>query len=311
MVLLATWKVALHRYTGQTDIAIGTFVSGRNHPAVEGLIGYFLNLLVLRSDLSGNPTFRELLERIRQVCVDAFAQELPFEKLVQELRPTRHMTTNPLVQATFALQNSPKQLLNLTGIAARDWDISAGVARPFDLHLYIIEEETCLRGYVSYNKNLFETDTVRRLIDHLKNLLKAIAANQDQRISAFPMLTDEETHQLLVEWNDTKTDYAKEKCIHELFEAQVEKTPDAIAITFENHQVTYRGLNQRANQLAQSYLRRRGVRPDDLVSLFMERSPQMVIAILGVLKAGSAYLPIDPNLPAERIQFLLRMRRSN
>jgi amino acid adenylation domain-containing protein len=305
MVLMAAYKVVLHRYTGQTDIAIGTFVSGRNHPAVEALIGFFLNMLVLRTDLSGNPTFRELLERIRKVCVGAFThQDLPFEKIVEELRPTRDLTHNPLVQATFALQNSPKQLLNLTGIAARDWDISAGVARPFDLHLYIIEEETCLRGYVSYNKNLFETDTVRRLINHLKNLLKAIAANQDQRISAFPMLTDEETHQLLVEWNDTKTDYAKENCIHELFEAQVEKTPDAIAITFENHQVTYRGLNQRANQLAH-YLRRRGVRPDDLVSLFMERSPEMVIAILGVLKAGGAYLPIDPNLPAERIQFLL------
>jgi amino acid adenylation domain-containing protein len=305
MVLLTAWKVALYRYTGQTDITIGTPVAGRNHPAVEELIGYFLNLVVLRSDLSGDPTVHELLDRIRRVCIDAFShQDVPFEKLVEELRPTRHVTTNPLVQATFALQNNPKQSLNLTGIAVRDLDISAGVARPFDLHLYMIEEETCLRGYVSYNKNLFETDTVRRLIDHLKNLLKAIAANQDQRISAFPMMTDEETHQLLVEWNDTKTDYAKEKCIHELFEAQVEKTPDAIAITFENHQVTYRGLNQRANQLAH-YLRRRGVRPDDLVSLFMERSPEMVIAILGVLKAGGAYLPIDPNLPAERIQFLL------
>ena len=306
MVLLAAWMVALHRYSGQTDIAIGTPVAGRNHPEVEGLIGYFLNMLVLRIDLSGNPRFRELLERIRRVCVDAFAhQDLPFERLVEELRPARHPTNNPLVQVTFALQNTPKQTLNLTGIAAQDLDISAEVARPFDLHLYMIEEAICLRAYVSYNRELFKTDTIQRLIGHLQNLLTSIVANQDERIAALPMLSEREKHQLLVEWNDTRTSYPKDKCIHELFEERVERTPEAVAVVFEDQQLTYRELNWRVNQLAH-HLRRQGVRPETLIALFMERSSEIVIAILGVLKAGAAYLPIDPDLPDERSQFLLR-----
>ena len=305
MVLLAAWKAALHRYTGQTDIAIGTFVSGRNHPAVEELIGYFLNLVVLRSDLSGDPTFRELLERIRRVCIDAFAhQDLLFEKLVEELRPTRYVTTNPLVQATFAWQNTPQQSLNLIGIAARDLDIGAGVARPFDLHLYVIEEKTSLRGYVSYNKSLFETDTIKRLINHLQNLLKAIAADKDGRISALPILTEQEKHQLLVGWNDTEAEYPRDKCVHELFENQAEKTPDAVAVIFENQQLTYRELNQRANHLAH-YLKRRGVGPEVLLGICVERSLEMVVGILGIFKAGGAYLPIDPETPSERLKFML------
>ena len=305
MVLLAAWKAALHRYTGQTDIAIGTFVSGRNHPAVEELIGYFLNLVVLRSDLSGDPTFRELLERIRRVCIDAFAhQDLLFEKLVEELRPTRYVTTNPLVQATFAWQNTPQQSLNLIGIAARDLDIGAGVARPFDLHLYVIEEKTSLRGYVSYNKSLFETDTIKRLINHLQNLLKAIAGDKDGRISALPILTEQEKHQLLVGWNDTEAEYPRDKCVHELFENQAEKTPDAVAVIFENQQLTYRELNQRANHLAH-YLKRRGVGPEVLLGICVERSLEMVVGILGIFKAGGAYLPIDPETPSERLKFML------
>ena len=311
MVLLAAWKVALHRYTGQTDIAIGTFVSGRNHPAVEDLIGYFLNLLVLRSDLSGDPTFRELLERIRQVCIAAFAhQDLPFEKLVEEMQPTRYVPNRPLVQATFALQNTPQQSLNLTGIAARDLDIDAGVARPFDLHLYVIEEKTRLRGYVCYNTNLFEDETIKRLINHFTNILGAIVVDEEQRISALPMLTEQEKHQLLVNWNDTKAEYPINKCIHELVEIQAEKTPDAVAVIFGNQEVTYGELNRRANQLAH-YLRRHSVRPDELVALFIERSAVMVIAILGVVKAGGAYLPIDPALPAERIRFILKEAKVN
>jgi amino acid adenylation domain-containing protein len=305
MVLLAAWKVALYRYTGQTDIAIGTPVAGRNHPAVEELIGYFLNLVVLRSDLSGNPTVLELLERIRRVCLDAFAhQDVPFEKLVEELRPTRRITTNPLVQATFALQNTPQQSLNLTGITARDLDISAGVARPFDLHLYVIEEERRLRGYVSYNINLFEADTIKRLINHLTNLLTAIAVDQDERISVLPMLTEQEKHQLLVGWNDSEAEYPNDKCIHQLFEEQVEKTPDAVAVVFQDQQLTYRELNSRANQLAH-YLKRLGGGPERLVAICMKRSLEMVVGLLGILKSGSAYVPLDPSHPAERLEFML------
>ena len=305
MVLLAAWKITLCRYTGQTDIAIGTPVAGRSHPAVEELIGYFLNLVVLRTDLSGDPTVRELLERMRRVCVDAFAhQEVPFEKLVEELRPTRHVAANPLVQATFALQNTPKNLLNLAGITASDLDISAGILRPFDLHLYIIEEETHLRAFASYNKSWFETETIKRLINHFSNILKAIAADKDGRISALPMLTKQEKHQLLVGWNDTKAEYPKDKCIHELFEKQVEKTPDAIALVFEDRQLTYQELNNRANQLGY-YLRKRRVGPEVPVGICVKRSVEMVVGLLGILKAGGAYVPLDPNYPVERLDFML------
>src|SRR5581483_2082092 len=267
--------------------------------------GYFLNLVVLRSDLSGDPTVRELLERIRGVCVDAFThQEVPFEKLVEELRPPRNVAANPLVQATFALQNTPRNSLNLAGITARDLDLSAGVARPFDLHLYMIEEESRLQSYASYNKNLFGIDTIKRLVHHFTNILEAIAVDQDQRISKLPMLSAPERRQLLLEWNDTYADYPREKCIHELFEAQVERTPEAVAVVCENQKLTYGELNARANQLAHD-LRRRGVGPETVVALFMERSVEMVVAILGVLKAGGAYLPMDPDLPHERMQFFL------
>jgi amino acid adenylation domain-containing protein len=305
MVLLAAWKIVLHRYTGQTDIAIGTPVAGRNHPAVENLIGYFLNLVVLRSDLSGDPTVPELLERIRRVCLDAFShQDVPFEKLVEELRPARHVATNPLVQASFALQNTPKGSLNLSGIAARDLDISAGVARAFDLHLYMIEEETRLRGYIGYKSNLFEADTIQRLTSHLKNILRAIAADQDQRIGALPMLTETERLQLLIDWNGTEAEYPKDKCCHELFEAQVERTPDAVAVVFEDQKLTYRELNAWANQLAY-YLRKLGVGPEVLVGIYMQRSAEMVVALLSVLKAGGAYVPLDPTYPETRLALMI------
>jgi amino acid adenylation domain-containing protein len=306
MVLLAAYTVALHRYTGQTDIAIGTPTAGRNHPGVEGLIGFFLNMLVLRTDLSGNPTFRELLERTRKVCVDAFAhQDLPFEKLVEELRPRRDLTHNPLIQVTFALQNTPRWPLNLTGVTARDLDISAGVARSFDLHLFMVEEVAGLRGYVSYNRNLFEADMIRRLISHLQNLLEGIVANRDQRIGDLPMLTEPEKHQQLVEWNDTKAVYPKNKCIHELFENQVEKTPEAVAVVVEDQQLTYRALNNRANQLAH-YLRKLGVGPNAFVGICLQRSLEMVVALLGVLKAGGTYLPLDSSYPEARLGYMLK-----
>lgn len=305
MVLLAAWKITLCRYTGQTDIAIGTPVAGRSHPAVEELIGYFLNLVVLRTDLSGDPTVRELLERMRRVCVDAFAhQEVPFEKLVEELRPTRHVAANPLVQATFALQNTPKNLLNLAGITASDLDISAGILRPFDLHLYIIEEETHLRAFASYNKSWFETETIKRLINHFSNILKAMAVDQDQCISALPMLNEQEKHQLLVGWNGTQVAYPKDKCIHQLFEEQVERMPEAVAVVFEDQQLTYRELNHRANQLAH-HLLALGVGPDVLVGICVERSVEMIVGLLGILKAGGAYVPLDPAYPKERLGFML------
>ena len=306
MVLLAAWKITLCRYTGQTDIAIGTPVAGRNHPAVEDLIGYFLNLVVLRSDLSGDPTVRELLERIRRVCVDAFAhQDVPFEKLVEELRPTRHVAANPLVQATFALQNTPKQLLNLTGIGAQDLNISSGVVRPFDLHLYMVEQGSCIRGYLCYNTSLFEADAIKMLVTHLQNLLESIVKNQDRRITGLPMLTESEKRQLLVNSNHCTETFPKSKCLHRLFEDQVEQTGDAVAVVYEGEELTYRELNRRANRLAHR-LRGLGVGPDVLVGLCVERSIELIIGVLGILKAGGAYVPFDPSYPRDRLEFMLK-----
>jgi amino acid adenylation domain-containing protein len=305
MTLLAAYKIALHRYTGETDIAIGTPTAGRSHSGVEGLIGYFLNMLVLRTDLSGNPTIRELLERVRKVCIDGLAhQDLPFEKIVEELRPTRDLTGNPLIQVTFALQNTPRSALNLEGVAAQELEISTGIARNFDLHLFM-EDTAVLRGYVSYNQALFDADTIRRLIGHLQNLLEGIVANCDQRIDDLPMLTEPEKHQQLVAWNDTNAAYTKNKCIHELFENQVEKTPEAVAVVVEDQQLTYRALNNRANQLAH-YLRKLGVGPNAFVGICLERSLEMVVALLGVLKAGGTYLPLDSSYPEARLGYMLK-----
>ena len=233
---------------------------------------------------------------MRRVCVDAFAhQEVPFEKLVEELRPTRHVAANPLVQATFALQNTPKNLLNLAGITASDLDISAGILRPFDLHLYIIEEETHLRAFASYNKSWFETETIKRLINHFSNILKAMAVDQDQCISALPMLNKQEKHQLLVGWNGTQVAYPKDKCIHQLFEEQVERMPEAVAVVFEDQQLTYRELNHRANQLAH-HLLALGVGPDVLVGICVERSVEMIVGLLGIPQSRRRLRPARPGL---------------
>ena len=310
MVLLASYQIVLQRYTGQTDISIGTPTAGRNHPQVEGLIGCFLNMLVLRTDLSGNPTFRELLERVRKVCVDGFThQDLPFEKIVEELQPNRDLASNPLFQITFALQNTPKCPLDLMGVTAHNFDVSAGLPRTFDLHLFTVEEVSGLRGYISYKTSLFQANVIRRLISHLENILMSIVENPEQRVSELPLLTASEKHQLLIEWNDTERDYPKGKCIHEFFEEQTEKTPDAIAMVFEDQQLTYRELNRRANQLAH-YLRKLRVGPEVLVGICMERSLEMIIGLLGILKAGGAYVPLDPDYPQERLVFMLKDSRA-
>ena len=304
MTLLAAYLTLLHRYTGQNDIGIGSPMSGRNRSELESLIGLFLNMLVLRTDLSGNPTFRELLSRVRKVCLEAYAnQDVPFEKLVRELRPQRSLGHNPLFQVTFALQNGPTCLPKLAGVTAEDLDLGSGIAS-FDLHLFMIEDETTLSGWLIYNTDLFDADTITRMTGHFHRLLEAIVAQPDQRISELPMLTEGEQHQLLVEWNDTKRDYPRDKHIHERFEDQVGRTPEAIAVVYEDKQLTYRELNNRSNQLAR-YLQKRGVGPEILVGLCVERSVEMIVGLLGILKAGGVYMPLDPGYPKERLVFML------
>ncbi|HKE57537.1 MAG TPA: condensation domain-containing protein, partial [Pyrinomonadaceae bacterium] len=303
-VLLAAFQTLLARYTGQTDIVIGSPIAGRNRGELESLIGFFLNMLALRTDLSGNPTFEELLVRTSKNCLGALAhQDLPFEKVVEELHAKRDLSHHPLFQVTFGFRNTPRFSMQLAGVSAEEVEVDSGIAR-FDINLFMEEEERCLRGYLNYNTDLFNRDTIQRLISHFKNLLESIVTNPGQRISNLSILSEAEKHQLLIEWNDTERDYPKAKCIHQLFEEQVEETPDAIALVFEDQQLTYRELNQRANQIAH-YLKRQGVGPEVLVGVCVERSLEMVVGLLGILKAGGAYVPLDCEYPKERLACML------
>jgi amino acid adenylation domain-containing protein len=303
MTLFAAYLTLMHRYTGQNDIGIGSPISGRNRSELEGLIGFFLNMLVLRTDLSGNPTFRELLSRAREVCLEAYAnQDVPFEKLVQELRPQRSLSHNPLFQATFALQNTPTCPLKLAGVTAEDLDLGSGIAS-FDLHLFMIEDETILNGWLVYNTDLFDASSIARMVGHFQMILEGIVTNPDQRISDLPLLAEAEKHQLLVEWNDTDVE-GPQKCIHQWFEARVERKPDAVALVCDDQRLTYEELNRRANQVAH-YLRKNGVGAEVLVAIYVERSIEMIVGLLGILKAGGAYVPLDPCYPSRRLEFMV------
>ena len=263
MLLLGAFKTLLYRYTDHESVIVGSPIAGRNRAEVDNLIGIFVNTLVLRTDLSGNPSFRDLLRRVREACLGAYAhQELPFEKLVEELQPARDLSRNPLFQVMFILQNIPVSVVNLTGLTARRLEVDSGTAK-FDLTLSLAEQDKKLLGFFEYNTDLFDHLTIERMIGHFQRLLEGIVANPDQSISTLPLLTDAERHRLLVEWNDAAADYSKDSCIHELFEAQVERIPEAIAVEFGRKRVTYRELNTRANQLAH-YLRRLGVGPEKL-----------------------------------------------
>jgi amino acid adenylation domain-containing protein len=304
MTLLAAFQTLLHRYTGQDDIAVGSPIAGRNHAEIEGLIGFFVNTLVLRTDLSGDPPFRELLGRVREVALGAYAhQDLPFERLVEELHPGRDLSRTPLFQVMFALQNAPMKALELSGLTLCPLEIDSGTAK-FDLTLSMTQEAQGLKGRLEYNTDLFETDTITRMLGHFQSLLEGVAADPDQPLSGLPLLTEPERHQLLVEWNDTAPDYPQDECIHQLFEARAEQTPEAIAVIFEGQQLTYGELNRRANKLAH-YLKRLGVKPDALVGICLERSVEMPVGLLGILKAGGAYVPLDPAYPKERLASML------
>jgi amino acid adenylation domain-containing protein len=305
MTLLAAFSALLYRYTGQTDIVVGSPIAGRNRTEIEGLIGFFVNTLVLRSDLSGNPTFRELLRRVRKTSLEAYEhQELPFEKLVEELKPERSLSHSPLFQVMFVLQNTPDPAWRLEGLAVSPLRITGETAK-FDLTLFMQETSDALTGSVQYSTDLFNEQTILRLLGHFEVLLQGIVSNPQQAISALPLLTAGEKHRLLIDWNATEKEYPGDKCLHQQFESQVERSPDEIAVIFENQQLTYRELNARANQLAH-YLQKHGVGPDVLVGICLERCLEMPIAILGILKAGGAYVPLDPEYPMERLAFMLK-----
>ncbi|WP_445304857.1 amino acid adenylation domain-containing protein [Microcoleus sp. Pol17C2] len=304
MMLLAAFKTLLYRYTGQADIPVGSPIANRNRAEIQGLIGFFVNTLVLRTDLSGAPTFRQLLDRIREVSLEAYAhQDLPFEKLVEELQPDRNLSYNPLFQVAFVLQTAPVAAESIAGLNLTLLDVDNQTAK-VDLTLHLEEKQEEISGQFEYSTDLFDAVTIRRMAGHFLALLEGIAANPERRIEYLPLLGEKERHQLLVEWNDTRADYSSDRCIHQLFEAQVERTPDAIAVVFEDQKLTYRELNERANQLAH-YLQHLGVKPEVLVGICVERSLEMAIGILGILKAGGAYVPLDPAYPRDRLAFTL------
>jgi len=305
MLLLAAFNTLLYRYTGQTDLLVGTPMAGRNRAETEGLIGFFVNTLVLRTDLSGEPSFRQLLGRVREASLGAAAhQDLPFEKLVEELQPERDLSRSPLFQVMFVLQN-----VRLEAPARSELQLSPVGEAPeiakFDLTLFMSETAGELGGSFEYNTDLFEAATVERMAGHFGELLGAIAADPDRRVSTLPVLTEAEREALLGRFNETATEYAKGACAHELFERQARETPDAVAVSFREERLTYAELNGRANQLARR-LRELGVGPDVLVGVLFERSTEMPVALLGVLKAGGAYLPLDPSQPHERLAVVLK-----
>lgn len=312
MTMLAAFQTLLYRYTQQEDIAVGSPIANRNRSELEGLIGFFVNSLVLRTDFSGKVTFRELLNRVREITLEAYShQDLPFEKLVEELHPERDLSYHPFFQVVFSLQNTPIETLELSGLTLSLFEFDSKTAK-LDLEFHLWQDLESLKGQMVYSTDLFDDKSITRMLGHFQTLLESIVANPEQRISDLSLLTGQERQELLIDWNDTKRDYPENKCFHQLFEAQVQETPDAIALNarsanalvFDDEQLSYKELNIRSNQLAH-YLKKLGVVPDVLVGICVERSPEAIVALLGILKAGGAYLPLDPSLPQERLKFIL------
>lgn len=302
MTLIAALLTLLHRYTGQQDIILGTAVAGRNRAEIEKLIGFFINTLVLRTDVSGNPSFNELLGRVREVALGAYDhQDVPFEKLVEELQPERDPSRTPFFQVMVNFQNVPAAELTSCGLQITPQD--AGNQSRFDLELHLWAMPEGLTGTLIYNTDVFEQPTVARMLKHFQTLLEGIAANPHARLSELPLLTKEEQEQFR-EWNKTTTEYGRDECLQQLVEMQAERQPDAVAVSYGAKQITYRELNTRANRMAH-YLRRRGVGPDVRVGVLLERSIEMVVAVLAVIKAGGAYVPLDGSHPSSRLRFML------
>ncbi|MGC2442180.1 amino acid adenylation domain-containing protein [Candidatus Binatus sp.] len=303
MTLLAAFQTLLHRYTGTDDIVVGAPVAGRGWVETEGLIGPFVNTLAMRGDLAGDPTFHELLTRTRDSSFAAYAhQDLPFEMIVEATHPQRSLSYPPIFQVTFQVRNYPFEDTQLAGLEVEEVDFDPGVSQ-FDLSLEVTEKAGRLFCRLIYNVDLFDRETISRMATHFETLLDGIVNDPEAQISRLPLLTADERRQLLVESNDTRRDYTRE-CVHRLFEAQVDHAPGAIAVNFSASRITYAELNGRANQIARMLLDA-GVTPRSFVAICIEHSPQMLAGLLGILKAGAAYVPLDPGFPRERLDFLL------
>ncbi len=304
MVLSTAFNIMLSKYTGQEEIIIGTPIAGRQHADLEQLIGMFVNTLAIRNYPGSNKTVVEFLLEIKETALRAYEnQDYQFEELVEKLELKRDLSRNPLFDAMLVLQNNGNQDIEITGIRFIPVDYENLTAK-FDLTLYAIEYSEGINFYLEYGTKLFKRKTIERMAGHFINILGEITANPEQKLSEIEMLSADEKHQVIVEFNSTKAENPKDKTIQELFEAQVAKTPDNIALVYEDQQLTYQELNDKSNQLA-NLLGKKGVKPECIVGLMVERSPEMIIGILGILKVGGAYLPIDPEYPEERIRFML------
>ncbi len=318
MTLLGVFALLLQRYSSQRDILIGTPIAGRTQPAVERLIGLFINTLVMRVDFSAGLTGTALIEQVRQTALDAYEhQDLPFERLIDLLHLERNRSYNPVFQVMFAMQPSDPEQLRLTGLQVKPVKLETDIAK-FDLNLMIGEKGQGLAGELEYNSDLFDAATAQRLVNHFQNLLTALLAQPTAPVATLPMLDAGERQQLLVDWNDTTLPYPDTACLHQLIEAQAARTPEAVAVIVANEltnyelghtphatrHLTYRELNIRANQLAH-HLQHLGVQPDDRVGVYLERSAWLPVALLGILKAGAAYVPLDPAFPQARLRLMI------
>ena len=310
MTLLAAFSILLARYTNSEDIPIGTSIANRNRAETEGLIGFFVNSLVLRVKLSSNASFRTLVRNVRQTCLDAYThQDLPFEQLVDELHPERNLSAaNPLIQAELILQNTPGEDLKLPGLTLQPLEVETHTSK-FDLSVFVMDRREQPVIDIEYNSDLFEKATIERLSGHFLTLLENIAADPDRRLSTLSLLTAAERQQILSDWNATRTETPHWLAVHQAFEAQAARTPQSIALVDGERQVTFQEIQRLASQLAHT-LSREGAGPESLVALCLERSAGLVVAVLAILKTGGAYVPLDPSYPVERLAFLLEDSRA-
>jgi amino acid adenylation domain-containing protein len=309
MTLMAAFKALMMRYSRQEDISVGTVIANRTRREIEGLIGFFVNTLVMRTDLSGNPSFSELVSREREVALGAYGyQELPFEKLVEELNPQRDLSRSPLFQVMMVLEHAGREALELPGVKLSGVGSAVGKggwaqAAQFDLTLSLIDLGRELAGAVEYSLDLFDAGTIERMIDHYTNLLNEIVKDSERPISELNLLSEQEREQVILGWNQTTKTYPEDQCVHHLFERQTERAPEAVAVVSDEGCLSYGELNRRANQLAR-HLRGLGVGPESVIGVCLERSVEMLIGLLGALKAGAAYLPLDPEYPPDRLSFM-------
>jgi amino acid adenylation domain-containing protein len=309
MTLLAGWKALLHRYTGQEDIVVGAPVANRNRSEYENMIGFFVNSVLLRTDISGDPTFLELLARVREMVFGAFShQDFPFERLVEVLQPVRNMSRNPLYQTDVILQNAPTAAYKVTGMSFEPLPVETGTAQ-LDMTLDLWEEADGLGGWLEYDTDLFDRSTISRMVNHYVRLLEKVVENPALRISEIPLLTEAEERQLLVEWNDTAREYDLGVVYSQLFEKQAGERAQEIAVICGSERLSYEQLNDRANHLAHLFLQE-GVGPETVVALLAARSVDLLVGMLAVFKAGGAYIPLDPLHPAQRHLQVLEQSRA-